>query len=217
MPEDANPWPLAPSGTTDWLRERCGDGLTGFMPPAMPDAAWVLNAMYEHERGPTETSYDEYRRARLADGSARPRVIGGVDLEAGSVTTGGGLGRAEHPGAGRRRLRWAELAQRTGDPVVPEGLLSSYRCFPSVGKAGSWPLGIIPPAEGSLDRESWTRLIGILAEHGPAGPNTRCLAYYSPLTLGATDYDLWATKVAGPPSLVEALLSDVEIEALRLP
>ncbi|WP_326948490.1 hypothetical protein OG439_06740 [Amycolatopsis sp. NBC_01307] len=259
MPEDVNPWPLAPSGTTDWLRERCGDGLTGFMPPAMPDAAWVLNAMYEHERGPTETSYHEYRQARLADGSVRPRVIGGVDLEAGSVATGGGLGRAEHPGAGWRRLRWAELAQRTGDPVVPEGLLPSYRCFPSVRKDGSWPLGIIPPAEGSLDRETWTRLIGILIEHTPAGPNTRCLAYYSPLTLGATDfehlhvragtlgdaeslyddsevdfspanlwaedrswclctdYDLWATKVAGPSALVEALLSDVEIEAVRLP
>ncbi|WP_258021036.1 hypothetical protein [Streptomyces anatolicus] len=32
-----------------------------------------------------------------------------------------------------------------------------------------------------------------------------------------TDYDLWATKVAGPAPLVEALLSDTEIEALRLP
>jgi hypothetical protein len=34
-----------------------GDGLTGFMPPALPDAAWVLNAMYEHEQGPAEVSY----------------------------------------------------------------------------------------------------------------------------------------------------------------
>lgn len=32
-----------------------------------------------------------------------------------------------------------------------------------------------------------------------------------------TDYDLWATKVAGPTSLVEALLYDDEIEAIRLP
>lgn len=32
-----------------------------------------------------------------------------------------------------------------------------------------------------------------------------------------TDYDLWATKVAGPTSLVEALLNDIEIEAVRLP
>ncbi|WP_121703451.1 hypothetical protein [Streptomyces sp. E5N298] len=32
-----------------------------------------------------------------------------------------------------------------------------------------------------------------------------------------TDYDLWATKVCGPHPLVEALLADPEIEAVRLP
>lgn len=32
-----------------------------------------------------------------------------------------------------------------------------------------------------------------------------------------TDYDLWATKVSGPEHLVEALLRDPEIEAVRLP
>jgi hypothetical protein len=47
----------------------------------------------------------------------------------------------------------------------------------------------------------------------------------SPSNLGAedrswvvcTDYDMWATKVAGPTPLIEALLSDTEIEAVRLP
>ncbi|MFG2492430.1 hypothetical protein ACGFSD_15455 [Streptomyces caniferus] len=263
MPEDANPlsalWPLAPSGSTDWLLELCGDGLTGFMPSAMPDAVWVLNAMYEHERGPAGTSYHEYHQARLAEGSVPPHIVAGIDLEALGIATGGGLGRAGHPGPGWRRLRWAELAQRTGDPVVPDGLLPSYRCFPSVKKEDSWPLGIVPPTEGSLDRETWLRLIGILTEHSPAGPNTLCLAYYNPLMLAAadfddlhvrtgrlgdaeilyddaetdfspsnlwaedrswclcTDYDLWATKVAGPPALIEALLNDAEIEAVRLP
>lgn len=32
-----------------------------------------------------------------------------------------------------------------------------------------------------------------------------------------TDYDLWATKVCGPRPLVEALLTDLDIEAIRLP
>ncbi|RSD11635.1 hypothetical protein EIY87_33210 [Amycolatopsis eburnea] len=251
-------WPLAPPATADWLRAECGDGLTGFMPPAMPDAVWVLNAMYEHELGQADVSYHEYHQARLADGSVRP-LVGGIDLEAVSVTTGGGLGRAEHPGAGWRRLRWAELAERTGDPVVPDGLLPGHRCFPSVKKEGSWPLGIVPPTEGSLDRETWLRLIDVLTEQSPAGPDTRCLAYYSPATLGfhdlehltvregrlgdaaslyddpevdfspsnlwaedrswclCTDYDLWGTKVAGPRALIEALLGDVELEAVRLP
>ncbi|MFJ9453700.1 hypothetical protein ACIRST_01355 [Kitasatospora sp. NPDC101447] len=267
MPQDPEPstdplrgrWPLAPSSSADWLTELCGDGVLGFMPPAMPDAAWVLNAMYEHEHGPGELTHHEYRQARLADGSAQPLVLVGVDLDAVGVATGGDLGRAEHPGPGWRRLRWAELAERTGDPVVPEGQLPCLRCFPSARKGGSWPLGIVPPAEGSLDRETWNRLIAVLTEHSPAGPDTRCLAYYNPLMMAAddfdkhhvregrlgdaellydtddvdsspsnlwaadrswvlcTDYDLWATKVAGPPALVEALLGDAELEALRLP
>lgn len=262
MPEERNLvsslWPVVPSSVTDWLLQLCGDGITGFMPPAMPDAAWVLNAMYEHERGPTDVSYHDYHQGRLADGGTLPRVVAGIDLDAVSVATGGGLGRARHPGPGWRRLRWDELARRTGDPAVPDGLLPSYRCFPSARIDGSWPLGVIPPTEGSLDRETWCRLIAILAQYGPAGPDTRCLAYYNPLMLGATDvddlhvragrlgdaeilydhseadfspsnlwaddrswvlctdYDLWATKIAGPPALVDALLSDPEIEAIRL-
>jgi hypothetical protein len=182
-----------------------------------------------------------------------------MDLNTVGVATGGGLGRAEHPGPGWRRLYWAELARRTGDPVVPDGYRPSYHCFPSVRKDGSWPLNIEPPTEGSLDRETWNRLIGILTEHSPEGPDTRCLAYYNPLMLRFgdfdnlhvrtgrlgdagvlydnpevdfspsnlwaedhswvlwTDYDLWATKVSGSPALIEALLNDSEIEAVRLP
>ncbi|NEA68246.1 hypothetical protein [Streptomyces sp. SID12488] len=263
MSEEPNPmsslWPLVRSGATDWLLELCGDGLTGFMPPAMPDAVWVLNSMYEHNQGSNEVSYDEHHRARLAAGSTQPRTVGAIDLDAVSVTTGGGLGRARHPGPGRRRLRWAELARRTGDPMVPDGLMPSHRCFPSAKKKGSWPLSMIPPTEGSLDRETWNQLIVTLSQCGPEGPDTRCLAYWSPLSLGATDfdnlhvragrlgdaellydlsgadfspsnlwaddrswvlctdYDLWGTKIAGSPALIDALLNDPEIEAVRLP
>ncbi|GAB7184521.1 hypothetical protein ATKI12_4352 [Kitasatospora sp. Ki12] len=251
-------WPLAPSAETDWLMELCQDGTLGFMPPALPDAVWVLNAMYEHEQGPRDVSYDEYHKALLADGSRQRRMLVGVDIDAVGVATGGDLGRAEHPGPGWRRLRWAELAERTGDPVVPEGMLPCYRCLPSVRKNGSWPLGIRPPTEGSLDRETWNRLVTVLTAYSPGGPDTRCFAYYNPLMLDydfenlhvragrlgdaallydtddadfspsnlwaadrswvlCTDYDLWGTKVAGPPALIEALLADPELEALRLP
>ncbi|MFJ1865611.1 hypothetical protein ACIOD1_13355 [Streptomyces sp. NPDC088097] len=229
------------------------------MPPPLPDAAWVLNAMYEHKHGPADVSYDAYRRARVADGSMPPETIAGFDLAESTVATGGGLGRAEHPGPQWRRLRWAELARRTGDPLVPEGTLPCHRCFPSARKSGSWPIGIAPPTEGSLDRDTWNRLVEILVEQSPQGPDTPCLAYFNPLSVQVfdfedlrvlrgrlgdakalydhpdtnfspsnlwaedrswvfcTDYDLWATKVAGPAPLVEALLDDSEIEAVRLP
>ncbi|MGW7343110.1 hypothetical protein [Streptomyces sp. NPDC054854] len=130
----------------------------------------------------------------------------------------------------------------------------------SLHETDGWPVGIAAPSEGSLDRADWNRLIEILTEHSPQGPDTRCLAYYTPLGQRAedfdnlhvragrlmdaetlydhpeeefwtpsnlwahgrswvlcTDYDLWATKVAGPEPLVEALLNDSEIEAVRLP
>lgn len=43
--------------------------------------------------------------------------FGDIDLEIG-IATGGGLGRAEHPGPQYRRLRWAELSARCGNPVI---------------------------------------------------------------------------------------------------
>ncbi|MCF2530720.1 hypothetical protein [Yinghuangia soli] len=252
-------WPRAASTETAWLEELAGSGVTGFMPPPMPDAAWVLNAMYEHESGPTDATYDDLHRARVAEGLVPTRMIGDMDLNTIGTATGGGLGRAEHPGPGWRRLRWAELAGRVGDPVVPEGMLPCFRCFPSAKIASSWPLGIRPPTEGSMDRATWNRVTAVLAENSPDGADTRCLAYYNPLMLGCedfddlhvragrlgdaailydtpdadfspsnlwaqdrswvlcTDYDLWGTKIAGPSALIEALLSDPELESVRLP
>ncbi|WP_241846357.1 transposase family protein [Streptomyces sp. MJM1172] len=184
-----------------------------------------------------------------------PEIIPGLDP---ADVFGGTPG--EPRGPRWRRLRWAELSRRTGDPVAAEGRLPCYRSFPSLREPGGWPVGIAGPSEGSLDRDDWNRLVDILTEHSPQGAETRCLAYYNPLLQRAedfdnlhvragaladakvlydhpeqdgwtpsnlwsqdrswvlcTDYDLWATKVAGPAPLVEALLNDTEIEALRLP
>ncbi|WP_052489233.1 hypothetical protein [Streptomyces sp. 150FB] len=137
-------WPLVGSYETDWLYEVAGDGVTGFMPPPMPDAVRVLNAMYEHEQGLSGVSYDDRHRALVADGTVadgtrEPRLVGAMDLNTVGTVTGGGRGRAEHPGGGWRRLCWAELAARTGDPTVPDGQLPCLHCFPSAKRNGSWP------------------------------------------------------------------------------
>ncbi|MBW5483521.1 hypothetical protein [Streptomyces bambusae] len=246
-------WPRAGASEAGWLRDLTSDdGVTGFMPPALPDAAWVLHSMYEHELGPTDMSFVEYQRRVLTGGG--PEIVPG--LEPADVMDAV-LG--EHPGPRWRRLRWTELARRIGDPTVPEGRLPCHTSFPSMAPV-RWPVGIKAPSEGRMDRADWNRLITILAEHSPQGASTPCLAYYSPLLRGAedfaelrlragtvadarvlidhpeedgwtpsnlwpldrswvvcTDYDLWATKVAGPARLVEALLGDTEIEAVRLP
>ncbi|MGW1765549.1 hypothetical protein ACWCQL_15935 [Streptomyces sp. NPDC002073] len=78
----------------------------------------ATRSLYEHEQGPADMSYDEYQRAQVAAGSIEPHLIGGVDFNTVGTTTDGGLGRAEHPGPGWRRRRWAELARRTGDPTA---------------------------------------------------------------------------------------------------
>ncbi|MFJ7969707.1 hypothetical protein [Streptomyces sp. NPDC096324] len=220
-------WPLALASETDWLAALAqNDGLTGYEAPALPDAAWVLSGMYQRGVAAGDSVNDSQSRN-------------------------------EHPGPGWERLRWAELAARIGDPVVPQGMYPCHRCFPSWKRAGFGQDSVEWPAEGSLDRPTWDQLIRFLTAHSPQGPDTACLAYYNPLVtrdfekgqvrsgrLGDaqrlfdnpdilytpsnlwavdrswvvfTDYDLWGTKVCGPRPLVEALLADPEIEAIRLP
>ncbi len=50
------------------------------------------------------------------DGGIQPDIVAGVDLEAVGIFMGGGLGRAEHPGLGWRRLRWAALRPADREP-----------------------------------------------------------------------------------------------------
>ncbi|MET9657772.1 hypothetical protein [Streptomyces sp. NPDC006510] len=93
---------MLPSGTgapdAFWLLELADDGLTGFMPPPMPDSMWVLNAVYEHEQVPTDLPYDACHRARVSEGTIAPQIVGGIDLSRMGTATGGGLGSADHPG-----------------------------------------------------------------------------------------------------------------------
>ncbi|BCJ75450.1 hypothetical protein CS0771_49940 [Catellatospora sp. IY07-71] len=239
-----------------WLAELCPGGeWTGYDPGPRPDAAWILHAMYEWESGPTETTHQQVRESLLDADLVEPELLGGINLdEWGVVDTGGALGRSQHPGPGWRRLRWAELAARTGEPVVTPGTKPSFRSLPGSHPDASWPASIEPPAEGSLDREGWVRLLELLVAW--SGADTPVLAYLAPgaavdqrghvLTgvlghaaelydheLGSgspanlwpvdrswvtwSDWDLWGTKVSGPAGLVERVLADPELEALRLP
>ncbi|WP_240803901.1 hypothetical protein [Streptomyces sp. A0592] len=99
--------------------------------------------------------------------------------------------------------------------MVPDGKYPSLRCFPSARLDDSRPVGIEPPTEGSLDRPTWDRLVDVLVAHSTQGPSNLWSEDRSWIL--CTDYDLWATEVVGPEHLVEALLRDPVIEAVRLP
>jgi hypothetical protein len=173
-------WRETALGEAQWLAELRPDGeWTGYDPGARPDAVWILHAMYEWESGATRTTHHELRQSLLDAHLVEPDLVGGIDLDAwGVVDTGGALGRSQHPGPGWRRLRWAELAERTGEPAVTPGSPPDFRSLPGAHPDGSWPASIEPPAEGSLDREGWARLVDLLI--GWSGPDTPSQAYVAP-------------------------------------
>ncbi|MET8038943.1 hypothetical protein [Streptomyces sp. NPDC005345] len=150
-------WPLAPVSEADWLAELAQD-----------DGL---------------TGYEVPGRPDAA------WVLGGI-YERGtsaSDSVNNSQSRDEHPGPGWERLRWAQLADRLGDPVVPQGLYPCFRCFPSMKAGGIRPGSIEWPAEGSLDRPTWDQLIRFLTERSLQGADTACLAYYNPLV--AQDFE----------------------------
>ncbi|CAM3308437.1 hypothetical protein [Stackebrandtia soli] len=248
-------WTVGDGAEIDWLVELTGPEVTGFDPGGTPDGLWILNAMYENET-PSARTHHERHRADLADGTTEPWRFGSYDERDHPelIVPGGGLGWSAHPGAGWRRLLWSELAERIGDPIVPPGLYPSYRAFPSVRRDGSWPESILPPTEGSMDRDSFRRLATVLARFDD--PRTTVFAHYCPCVTGEydeyrvyrgrlgdldaleelngefgpsnlwpadrawltyTDYDLWGTKVSGPPELLRLIDQDDVLETVRLP
>jgi hypothetical protein len=257
---DAGPssaWVAAEPSAIDWILERGGSlGSTGFDVGGFADSVWVLNAMYERLAAVTGRTHDEALRDEVERGIRARQIVGTVDMTDVGVLTGGGLGWGVIPGPEYARLRWRDLAARTGGPLVPPGRYPSLRSLPDAHPSGSWPEHIRPPTEGSLDPLSWLTLTSTLAQHSPHGEDTQCIAYFTPWTgrdddyllqgrladavdlltnhpgwpgspqnlwpldrswFVFTDYDLWASRVSGPPALITALLANENIEAARIP
>lgn len=97
-------WNIADRVLVSWLGTPETDlGWCGYSTDSRPDAVWLLHAMYEHESGSAELTYNEERRQRLAAGLETPTIIAGFNLDAASVVIGNELGRSEHLGPGWRR------------------------------------------------------------------------------------------------------------------
>jgi hypothetical protein len=64
------------------------------------DSVWILHAMWERPTVDPVPSFHEQRKRQVADGEIPPTVIGGVNLDDHSVTTGVQLGYVTEPGTG---------------------------------------------------------------------------------------------------------------------
>lgn len=175
-----------------WLAARADRDLhSGFDAGGWASSVWILHAMYELPISGVVPSFDELRQRRLEQGLEEPLIVGSVNLDQETVATGVPLGLTGRPGQKWRRLRWDQLAGRLGVSLPGNQYPPCHRWFPY----RSWPANLRPPCEGSLDEETLARLLDVLAAYSPDGPQTRCLAYYSPLACG--DFDA-VTMFEGP-------------------
>ncbi|MFG2621335.1 hypothetical protein ACGFXC_27340 [Streptomyces sp. NPDC048507] len=229
MPDDILArWPRASASETDWLAELAQDeGLTGYEAPGRPDAAWVLGGMYERGAAAEDSvnhsqSRDEHpgpgwqrlRWAELAAGVGDPVVPQGLypccrcfpsakkgaDIRRGTI---------EWPAEGSLdRPTWDQLIRFLTEHS-PQGADTPCLAYYNPIIVRDFEIGHVRSGRLGDARA--------LFDH----PDI----LYTPSNLWAanrswvvcTDYDLWATKVCGPRPLVEALLADTEIEAVRLP
>lgn len=172
-----------------WVRESATEatqsGVTGFEVDGWEARTWVLHAMYEYEGESPEISANEARQLGIESGDVEPLVINGVNLDEKAVVTGVQLGRTEPPGPEWKRLRWSDLASRVAAPLAESGVPPCFKWFPF----RSWPIGIRPPGEGSLDRDSFVRLVGQLINHSGSSGQLVCYCYFSPMATVETDFD----------------------------
>jgi hypothetical protein len=175
--------PLDYERETAWLLARSdGNQTTGIDASGWDDHVWVLHTMYESEAAIPATWDDLDRAGRGDDEDDDAPIFAGIDLREVAVDTGIPLGFSVHPGLGWHRLRWHELALRTGVSLDQHPYPPCLRWFPY----RSWPASVRPPAEGSIDEELLTHLVPPLVRH--AGVDA-CIASYSPLHSDLEDGD----------------------------
>jgi hypothetical protein len=174
-------------GALAWLEERSADGgFTGYDPDGWEAKIWIVHAMYETEELPSGITHDDVHRIELAAGAREPAMFGDVNVEdvlSEAKVVGSSLGASGWPGPGWRRLLWSELATRLNVDPYALDVPPCIRSFPY----SSWPVNIAPPAEGSLDREQFLRLLDHVAEVSVDEYRSTCTSYYSPLA--SSDFD----------------------------
>ncbi|OHU31655.1 hypothetical protein BKG76_00080 [Mycobacteroides franklinii] len=173
-------------------------GGTGFDPAeGWAASVWVLNAIYENPELSDAITHHELHHRAIELGLREPTMVGEMNLDENTITTGHSLGFAERPGAPWRRVRWAGLGRRDGfgfwavsgrwpdlhytpqehwdDPVTIPA--ASWPRIDTVGQS-SWPANMLPPAEGALDEQSLQALTTVLGEYTADDAITQCDFYF---------------------------------------
>lgn len=175
------------------------DAVTGYDATGWPASTWVLHSMYENPDLQGLGTHDDLHRWRLETGETAPQIIGDVNFDSVGTVTGIPLGFVARPGQAWRRITWEAYLARFPNFAGRRDVPPCYRWFPPE----SWPVGIEPPPEGSLDEESLDALLAKLADHSVDGADTRCYAFFASLAAG--DYDavhLWEGPLHRVPDLI---------------
>jgi hypothetical protein len=102
------------------------------------------------------------RRMAIESDEVEPTVVNEKSI--GHLTSSGiPLGRTGRPGPEYDRLFWRDWAQRVSASMASSGVPPCFRWFPK----GSWSARILPPAEGSIDRVSFSRVVNHLIAESP--------------------------------------------------
>jgi hypothetical protein len=182
-----------------WLTESAknlpGHGYAGYSPEIGEASTWILHAMYESQDDMPDITHDEWYHLQVERGMEEPLDMPGLNPE--SVTIlGFQTGRTSRPSSNYKRLRWSERASQVDAPMASSGVPPCFRWFPDK----SWPVRIRPPAEGSLDRESYLLLVQHLIAVSPRAGANECFVLYAPLSTG---------DMEGPPVLYYGQLAEL--------
>lgn len=184
----------------EWLGPSDEGALTGYDLDGWDATTWVLNAMYENASLVGLGSHDDIHRQRLNSGTIAPIIIGDVNLDEGTTVSGTDLGFVVRPGAPWLRVKWLDYLGRFPAFTPNRSVPPCFRWFP----AGSWPVAVEPPTEGSLDEESLGALLALLGAHDRGRGETEVFASFASLPSG--DFDsphLWRGELADVPSLID--------------
>ena len=157
---------------TEWIRRE--RGRTFLLPRSFRAYCKIFHPIYEDLSVLDRTrTWDEEAKQRLLD-MARPVP---PDLVRGMIVARGSAGE-DFP---RARIQWRDLAERYGIPFDPK---MDVTAFDAVFGA-SWPRYLVGPAEGTLESEAVSEVVGVLERF--TGKQL-CYFFYEPLPVDPAIY-----------------------------